>query len=907
MSVGSTVPESLPPPASPASCQWRAQWIGKRTDPAHRIVQSLTSDQVAWVEPGHWLGQTFTAPGRFTAVGLDLVGEPGTAVRGRLELCGPDGTVLADQVVERGIVRWDRFAHFVELPDALDAGEHLLRVQAVVGRLGWSTLSEPAPAGVDDGVSPLPVMGRAVRDGVGEPGVRAIGVETIPAPNPVFRTSFEVPGEVREAELSAVGLGYGEFRLNGRAVTGDVLEPAQTTYDRTVLYRTYDVTALLRPGLNTLTAETGRGFYAARGANTWGWNFARWHREPVVLAQLEYVDGAGERHVVASGPDWEAAEGAVTSDLLYVGETTDPARARGAEWEPVLVVAPPGGELKPATAPPVRRTELLAPVSSTPLADGSVVHDFGEVLAGRIRLTAVGEAGAEIVVRYAEQLDEDGAVHCRNPLAAGGTQVDRFVLPDSGTEATWEPRFSYKGFRYAQVLGRAAVTEVRAVRLRTPVARVGEFECADDVLTWIADATARTFRNNLHGVPTDTPVYEKNGWTADAHLATEAVLHHVDLRESFGKWLDDHVDARDESGVVPQIVPSPGWGRAADPAWSASVVLIPWYLYQEYGDPAVLERYAEPIRTYTDRLLDLAPDGLWPHHSWGDWLSPGHHFAPEGPMPTATMMLRHVASRCADILDVLGETGAAERYRAAADVVATAYHQRFFDSGSGTYRVPGVGYRQAVNVLPLAFDAVPAEHVAAVAEGLFADIEHRTGGHLDCGAVAAKHLLPVLAAHGRPDLAITVATRRERPGWGVWREAGAATLMESWDETARSHNHYFLGAAAAWIQQAVGGLRPTSPGWASFDVAPILDDRVEWARTAHTTSRGRAAVEWRRSDGTWELEVEVPEAARAAVRLPGHPETSLPGGRHALRLPVATTRPGGDHQPPEAPKAQTPP
>lgn len=886
MSDHSTLPESLPPLAAPPPpVQWSAQWIGKRTDPAHRNALSADSDHVAWAEPGHWVGQTFTAPGPFVAVGLDLVSDD-DAVRGVLELCDADGTVLAEQVIERGIVRWDRFAHFLELPDALGAGEYLLRLRVVQGRIGWPTLSTPPPDQPDDGVSPLPVTGRAVRDGGPEPGVRVIGVETVPAPNPVFRTSFVVPEGVREAELSAVGLGYGEFRVNGQPVTEDVLEPAQTTYDRTVLYRTYDVTALLRAGENTLTAELGRGFYAARGANTWGWNFARWHREPVLLAQLEYRDAAGERHVVASGGDWEAAEGAVTSDLLYTGETTDLAHARRAAWEPALVVAPPGGALRPATAPPVRRSEPLAPVASTP-RDGVVVHDFGEVLAGRVRLTAVGEAGAEVVVRYAEQLDADGVPHCHNALAAGESQVDRLVLGDSGAEVTWEPRFSYKGFRYVgvEVHGGATVTDVRAVRLQTQVARVGEFACSDELLTWIVDATGRTFRNNLHGVPTDTPVYEKNGWTADAHLATEAVLHHWDLRAPLRKWLDDHVDARDEHGVVPQIVPSPDWGRAADPAWSGSMVLIPWYLYREYGDRDVLERCAEPIRTYADRLLALTADGLWPHHSWGDWLSPGHHFAPEGPMPTATMVLLHLVQRVADIGDVLGDTGA-ERYRAAAAQLATAYHQRFFDTATGTYRAPGVGYRQAMNVLPLAFGAVPAEHVTSVAEGLFADIEHRTGGHLDCGAVAAKHLLPVLAAHGRPDLAITVATQRTRPGWGPWFEAGAATLMESWDETARSHNHYFLGAASAWIQQAVGGLRPTSPGWATFDVAPLADDRLTWARTAHTTVRGRAAVAWRRTGDAWELDVEVPETAVATVRVPGHPETSLAGGRHALRLPA---------------------
>jgi alpha-L-rhamnosidase len=258
-------------------------------------------------------------------------------------------------------------------------------------------------------------------------------------------------------------------------------------------------------------------------------------------------------------------------------------------------------------------------------------------------------------------------------------------------------------------------------------------------------------------------------------------------------------------------------------------------------------------------------------------------------MPTATMMLLHVAQRTGDVLDALGDQGAAAPYRAAAARIADAYHRRFFDAATGTYRNRLVGYRQAMNVLPLAFGAVPEEHVEAVAEGLFHDIEGRTHGHLDCGSVATKHLLPVLAAHGRPDLAVTVATRRDRPGWGVWHDAGARTLMESWDDTARSHNHYFLGAAAAWIQAAVGGLRCTAPGWATFDVAPIADDRIAWGRAVHDTVRGRAALSWRRSPDGWKLEVEVPADATATVRLPSVPADVLAGGRHVVEVPLGKT------------------
>ncbi|WP_406689717.1 family 78 glycoside hydrolase catalytic domain [Saccharopolyspora sp. ID03-671] len=856
-----------------------ALWIGRWTDPAHRVLRSIDSDEIAWIGPGESLGQTFTAPGRFTAVGVDLVreGEP----RGRLELRDAAGAVLADAVVEVGGFRWDRFAHYLELAEPGEPGEHRVELTVDRGRVGWRTRTNATETLADDGVSPLPVDGIALRDGMVERGVRAIGVDTVPAPNPVFRTAFDVPEGAREARLTAVGLGYGVFRLNGREVTEDVLEPAQTAYDRTVLHRTYEVA--LEPGRNTLTAELGRGFYSARGANTWGWNLAPWHREPVLLAQLEYLDADGARHVVTSGPDWEVAAGPTTEDLLYTGETVD-ARTE-LRWEPAIAVAPPGGLLKEATAPPVRRAEVLAAQRETTVG-GTTVHDFGTILAGRLRCSIRGEPGAEVVVRYAEQLAEDGTARTDNVLAAGPSQVDRYVV-GSGP-VTWEPQFSYKGFRYAsvQVRGNAVVSDVRAVRLVTAVAEAGSFVCEDETLSWIDAATARTFLNNLHGVPTDTPVYEKNGWTADAHLGTEAVLHHFGLKDSLVKWLDDHVDALDGTGMVPMIVPTPGWGREPDPAWSASMVLIPWNLYWEHGDRALLERYGDPIRGYTDRLLELAEGGLWRGDSWGDWLSPGHWHAPEGPEPTATMMLYRVVSRAADICQVLGWNGDAERYRDAGRTIAAAYHAKYFDRASATYRSPEAGYRQSMNVLPLAFGAVPTYVAGAVGAGLVDHVEYRSRGHLDCGAVAAKHLLPVLADVGRADLAITVATRPDRPGWGIWRRLGMETLMESWDESARSHNHYFLGAASAWIQQRVGGLRATSPGWRTFDIAPVQDDRVTWADVRHTTPHGHTGVAWRRDEDAWEFEVEVPEGSVATVRLPGQSPARLPGGRHGISRPA---------------------
>jgi alpha-L-rhamnosidase len=197
--------------------------------------------------------------------------------------------------------------------------------------------------------------------------------------------------------------------------------------------------------------------------------------------------------------------------------------------------------------------------------------------------------------------------------------------------------------------------------------------------------------------------------------------------------------------------------------------------------------------------------------------------------------------------------------------------------------VPGVGYRQALNILPLAFDLVPAVDVASVRAGLTADLELRTDGHLDCGALGVRHLLPVLSDAGRDDLAITILTRRTRPGWGVWFENGESTLLESWDADARSRNHYFLGSVSAWIQQRIGGMRLTEPGWRRFDIAPVVDDRISRASICHRTPLGEVRSAWERGPGGWRFEVTVPPGASARIRVPGE-ERELSEGEHIVHI-----------------------
>ena len=244
----------------------------------------------------------------------------------------------------------------------------------------------------------------------------------------MFRRAFDVSTPVVWARLSAVGVGYGQFAINGRPVSSDVLDPPPTTYDRTVLFRTHDVTALLSVGTNALTAHLGRGFYAARGASVWGWNLAAWHREPAVLAVLEYQDTEGVRHVVVSDESWEVSASPLLSELTYSGEVWDLRRAADPTWEPVVTVPGPAGELRAATMPPIRCFEPIVPVSTTFPSEQMRVYDFGVVLAGRAPSVRSGQSWRTVLtIRYGEFL-ENGVPFCENVLTAGPAQVDIVTL-----------------------------------------------------------------------------------------------------------------------------------------------------------------------------------------------------------------------------------------------------------------------------------------------------------------------------------------------------------------------------------------------------------------------------------------------------------------------------------------------
>ncbi|NIK60744.1 family 78 glycoside hydrolase catalytic domain [Kribbella shirazensis] len=694
---------------------------------------------------------------------------------------------------------------------------------------------------------------------------------------PLLRRAFTVDGTVRRARLYSSGLGYADLRLNGGAVSDAVLDPGFTAYDHTVLYVTHDVTELLRAGDNVVGAELGRGFFGLTSVNVWRWHDAPWTADPQLIARLviEYDDGRVEE--ISSDESWRVTGGPTLSDSLYLGETYDARRALpgwdaagfdDSAWTAASVVEAPKGKLTAQAHEPIRVIETVDPVEVTEVRPGVWIADFGRTVAGWTKLSVNAPAGTTISLTHGETV-ADGNVAAWNVHVDGDRiQRDEYIAAGTGTE-TWEPRFSYKGFRYVQIEGAATALTVQMRVVNSDVASVTRFASAQAAYEQFEHAMRRTILSNLHGIPTDTPYFEKNGWTGDAQVGAPTMLATLDLARFFTKWLGDIRDSQADSGQLPVIVPTSGWGFTdLSPAteWPTVYPFLLREMYRWYGDERLLREHWDPLTRYLAWELDRVEDGL-SVSVLGDWLPPGFGSgpAPEDRRLTGTAYLYRALVVAAEIGDLIGRPN---DYRKAAADLADGLNRTFLDRETGRYRsADDPDYRQTSNAVPLAFGLVPDEYVDRVAAGLAADVEAR-GFHLNTGCLGVGVLLPVLTAHGYGDVATKVALQRSYPSWGYWFDLGADTMWEKWEDDSRSRNHYFQGTVVQWILENVAGLRVIDAGCERIVVRPDARDEVDSASIRTETIRGRVAVSWKQTGRVLSLDVQVPVGTTAEVHVP---------------------------------------
>ena len=398
---------------------------------------------------------------------------------------------------------------------------------------------------------------------------------------------------------------------------------------------------------------------------------------------------------------------------------------------------------------------------------------------------------------------------------------------------------------------------------------LGDWDSSDELLNTIHRITRRSILNNLHGIPTDTPVYEKNGWTGDAHLTAEPALRNFGIERVHAKWLDDIGDSQRADGLVPLIIPCPGWGADDSPEWGSAYVLVAWYLYQSTGDVRILKRHFAGMARYVDYLASQAVDHISPS-VLGDWLPPGYPDRdPEGPAVSASAYTFSDARLLAEMARALGKAEDAIRFDELADRIRDAVNSRFLDCESGVYSTdrPEAGYRQTPNVLAAAFGITPPEAISSVVNRLVEDI-HAKGDHLDCGILGTKWILPLLTEHGHVDLAYRIATQRTYPSWGLWIDQGATALWEAWDLNSRSLDHHMYSSIDEWFFKYLAGINIAAPGYREIAFKPYFPAGLDRVRAHTDTVRGRVGCAWVRTAEGIACTATVPPNATGRVCLP---------------------------------------
>lgn len=694
----------------------------------------------------------------------------------------------------------------------------------------------------------------------------------------VMRKEFTLAAAPVRARAYVSGIGYYEMRLNGRKVGDHVLDPGYTPFDKRVLYVTYDITRQLRAGANAVGLMLGEGWYHARAARM----------------QLEIDLPGGQRVHIATDASWKTADGPILSDSIYNGETYDATRElRGwdspgygdTQWKAASPDATQHGVMSAQMMPPIRVVASLPARKMTNPRPGVYVFDMGQNFSGWTRLRVQGPAGTRVVMRHAELLYEDGTLNVENLRAAKAT--DTYVLRGDADGETWEPRFTYHGFRYVELTGYPGTPRLDSVmgrEVHTDVRPAGAFAAAKPLLNQLQQNIVWGVKSNLHSIPTDCDQRdERMGWMADAHLAAETAMLNFDMAAFYTNFLRSIHDDQDDDGSVPDTVPRGRLTGPADPAWGSAYPLIVKYMWEQYGDRRIVLQHFEGIRKWAEFLHSKADaDGIVSFVKYGDWVPTER--TPGDLVSTAYYYLS--VDTVARMAEVLGMAAEAAQYRTLADSVAAGFQKRFYHEDSHSY----ANGTQTADTLPLFFGITPAGDRGGVENSLNSDIVYSKNTHLSTGILGTKYLLPLLSQYGRADLAYDLATQTTYPSWGYMIEKGATTIWELWQDvegpSMNSHNHAMFGSVGAWFYTSLAGIHtdPQHPGYERIRIQPEMVRDLHYASASIDTVRGRVASAWERGTGPTRLEVTIPPGSTAEIHVPtfGNADATVEEGGHAV-------------------------
>jgi alpha-L-rhamnosidase len=708
--------------------------------------------------------------------------------------------------------------------------------------------------------------------------------------SPFVRKSFSISrgGGAKTLRISALGL-YRAF-INGQRVGNDLLTPGWTSYWDRLSYQTYDVSALLRDGENTMDIWLGDGWYRSRMMwprqeilNTWG-------KEIGAIAELR--NAAGDL-LLATDSTWQSGLTPIMRSGIYFGERYDARAEAGAVTGGAAVLS----EFDKSTliaheVNGVRELESQPVTASFADAEGRMVYDFGQNAGGYVAFTVEGEAGSSLLIEHAELLDHLGQFD-RASMRSAEARVE-YVLKGGGPES-YRPTFSFFGFRYVRVAitGKARVTKIEMLPISSAITPTAAFTSANPLVNRLVQNTIWSQRSNFIEVPTDCPQRdERLGWTGDAQVfaATACYLH--ESQGMLRKYVRDMIADQRADGAIPHVIPDPTRnhediipGFYGSTGWGDAICVIPMALYEHYGDSEILAEALPAMVKWNDFVWSISngpivhPPSGWGGRgfTFGDWLQPQGDFAKPyatiGDDAAATIYLYISSVLTAKAAGVIGNAAQVKRLQERAATVKAAF-QREFITAAGR-----IGYNdQTSYALAFLWDLIPAEHIAA-AKGYFLETVARAYGRIGTGFIGTPALLPALVKVGEPDLAGAVFLQEGLPGWLFQVKMGATTIWERWnalnedgiafDPQMNSYNHYAYGAVCQWLFEAVAGFRPDpeNPGFKHVIYEPVILPALSPVAANHDAATGRIEASWSVDGDKVIYDLEVPAGATGTLVL----------------------------------------
>jgi alpha-L-rhamnosidase len=711
-----------------------------------------------------------------------------------------------------------------------------------------------------------------------------------PAPVAMLRREFKLTGAITQARAYVTSHGLYELQLNGSRVGDQLFTPGWTSYNKRLQYQTYDITNQLKKGQNAVGVLLADGWYRFRGRYSYGDRLA-------LLLEINVTYEDGHQETIGTDPSWKSATGPILSSEIYDGETYDARLEKSGwtqpgfadqQWSGVKVADLPKDNLVVSAAPPLRRIEELKPVKIFKTPAGDTVADMGQNMVGWVRLRVRGGAGTTITLRHAEVLDKQGNFYTENLRKAKAT--DRYTLRGAGLE-TFEPHFTYHGFRYVAVdgyPGELTPENITGIVVHSDMVAASDFETSNPLINQLQRNIVWGQSGNFFDVPTDCPQRdERLGWTGDAQIFARTAAFNRDVAGFFTKWLRDLAADQRDNGSVPDVIPNVinpnGSSRNSAAAWGDAAVIIPWTLYLSYGDRRILQQQYSSMRAWVEYERQRAGDDyIWDgDFQYGDWLAyaapssearsyPG---ATTGKDLVATAFFAHSTDLLQHAAKVLGKSDDAARYGELLAKIKEAFGREFVT------RTGRVGENtQTAYALALEFDLLPDELRATAAKRLAEDVRQRK--HLTTGFVGTPFLCHVLSRNGYLDEAYVLLNREQYPSWLYPVGQGATTIWERWDgikpdgsfqdAAMNSFNHYAYGAIGDWMYRVMAGIEidPDAPGYRHILIQPQPGGGFTSVKASHQTMYGTASSSWELKEGRFELVIEVPANAHATVRLP---------------------------------------